>query len=217
MNKFDMSYDSINSEGYKFVPNSSLKSFWMLAKGIAGLSDNASTLEVGCGAGLTLDIPKIQGIEISQKAKDLSRDEFTDNIYIGDFLTHRFNENFDVVLDSHMGHCLSSKDELSLYIKKVSNLLNSGGHFLLEIMVRPKNLALDSCFTFNHENSTIEKNGIVHRILLEARDIEDLVLDCGLKIVYLRVDGNIKFIPNSHRSESLPTDPDRMRLICLKE
>ena len=217
MNKFDMTYNTIDSDSYRFSPNLSLLGFWRVAKDIVGASDEDSILEVGCGPGLTLDFINSTGIEISTKALELTESSVKSKIILGDVLHFEFNQIFKVILDSHTAHCLSGAAELSSYFKKCFDLLEFGGHFLLEIMVRPKNLVLDPGYSYNSDSSTIEKSGVIHRTLLDARQIEDLVLECGLKIVYLRVDGNIKFIPYSHRSESLQTDPDRMRVICLKE
>lgn len=217
MNKFEKSYSSIDSHTYQFYRNSSLYSFWKLSLDITGHSSNDRTLEAGCGAGITVDFPNSIGIEISKSAKSLASESVNDRIIVGDILVYPFKTKFNVILDSHLAHCLSGVEEIAQYFKRCFDLLESGGHFLLEIMVQPRNLEVDAGFVFNIERSTIEKSGKVHRTVLGAREVEDLLLSFGVKIVYLRVDGNIKFIPYSHRSESLPTDPERMRVICLKE
>lgn len=216
MNKFDNAYKSVNSESYS--PNCSLIEFFDFASTRYLQSSHTDILEVGCGRGLTLSDSNLDlilsGIEISSEACSAVNDQ---RIICADFLEHPFDSCFDLILDSHAAHCLSSVDKLKAYFKKSFETLNQDGLLIIEMMCQHSNFTADSGFSYDKNDYTLKRENIVHRIILPSREIEEIVQASGLKIVYLRVDETLKFIPYSHRSEALPSDPDRLRMICLKD
>jgi cyclopropane fatty-acyl-phospholipid synthase-like methyltransferase len=219
MTNFDNSYSSIKSGFYS--PNSSLLSFLEFAEDRFLNETHRSVLEIGCGNGLLKNHSDVRfnysGVELSKTAYELLSNEDRSRVINEDFLTHDFDRTFDLLIDSHMAHCLSSIELLKSYFLKCRDLLNSGGVLLIELMVTHSSFRPDDGYIYDENEFTLKKGDVVHRLVLHSRFIEEIVQQADLKIVYLRVDETLKFIPYSHRSDALVTDPQRLRLICLKE
>ncbi len=93
-----------------------------------------SLLEIGCGSGEILkkfkDMGwKAKGLEISLDAINYCRNQNLDVIY-GNFLDIEFQENFDLIL---MSHVLEHVLDFEKYLKKVHKLLNKNGRVVLFI------------------------------------------------------------------------------------
>ncbi|WP_127715908.1 trans-aconitate 2-methyltransferase [Halobacteriovorax sp. HLS] len=217
MNKYDTAFSNLKSKGYTFTPSDSLIEFCEFYKKSFNTHERPSILELGCGPYLHFYNEGSIGVELSSAAIEMAELSHSERITCSSIFDYQGSGKFDILFDSHLLHCLSSVSEVQKYFEVVSGLLNCGGHFLLECMVKPQRLVVDEGYLFDEDQFTLSHNGLVHRVILPTFELEKIVQACGLKIVYFRVDEKIKFIPYSHRSESLPTDPDRLRMICLKE
>ena len=180
-----------------------------------------SAIELGCGGGFLLNSvdlsTEFEGLEITKAAVEYLRERYENKVYQSDILSFSSSKSWDLVLDAHLLHCLIGLDDFKKYFQVVERLLNHGGHLLLEVMCHSRAMEFDAGQFFDNESSILYSGERPIRTILTSREIEQIIIESGLKIVYLRVDENIKFIPNSHRSESRPSDPDRLRVICLKE
>ncbi|GEM_PF-3307896 len=222
MHKYNEHYECLISEGYKFIPNESLLGLLDLYKSnFQGDLQVISYLEIGCGLGIHVNSKdsdwEVEGLELSKSAADHLCKATGCHIYHCDFLEFKPSKSWDLILDSHLLHCTIGIESFKEFFKNVFNILKHGGSFLLEVMCESKEMSFEDNQFFDDETHILYQDNYAFRTILPSRIVEELIIESGLKIVYLRVDEIIKFIPNSHRSESRPTDPDRMRVICLKE
>jgi len=183
--------------------------------------NHTKALELGCGAGIIFDHLDFDllacGLDFSETAINFAK-RYSDSEFIcEDILNFETTRKWDLVLDSHLLHCLIGEEDIKNYLLSVHKLLNFGGVFSIELMVQTKKALFDEGYHYNDRDYCLYKDHIPIRTIFDARKIEELILMEGFKIVYLRVDENIKFIPTTSRSESFTNDPDRMRIICIKE
>ncbi|WP_417334940.1 class I SAM-dependent methyltransferase [Halobacteriovorax marinus] len=221
MSFYDHQYSNVLSDSYEYFPNDSLLDLIQLFKRQYPSFVPKKALEVGCGAGLhlvnTFEGLQIDGLDISEGAINYVSKENEGHFYCCDFLNFESERKWDLILDGHLLHCLIGASSFETYFSKVSELLSDKGYLLLEVMCNSRNMDFDEGFYFDERSSVLSDGSKEIRTILTAFEIEQLIQRNGLKIVYLRVDETIKFIPNSIRNESRPSDPDRMRVICLKE
>ena len=103
-----------------------------------GIDRVKSVLEIGCGTGrLAMRVaPFVRsfcGVDISPKTIDTARGHLSfDNVRLicADFTRYQFDERFDIIYSSLTFMHISEKAEA---IRKVSELLNVGGRFVLSI------------------------------------------------------------------------------------
>ena len=108
------------------------------------------------------------------------------------------SENFyDLVFDSHCLHCLKSIEEQSDAIKNIYRVLKSDGIFASEIMVQP----------------TKKKVFFPHRLVCEAREIEQMILNAGFKINYFVIVPQMNFYFDLDQGEIVC---DMLRIIARK-
>ena len=94
-------------------------------------SQKNSILDIGCSTGNLLGIfnrihpqMKVAGIDIDPEAKKNAISSIKNNIIIGDFLVHKFENKFDIIVMKFViEHLLNFHD----YIQKAVSLLNPGG------------------------------------------------------------------------------------------
>ncbi|WP_372653133.1 class I SAM-dependent methyltransferase [Halobacteriovorax sp.] len=222
MEIYEEMYQSLITDSYSFEPNDSLIELLNFFKSnfLRGCGE-VSYLEIGCGLGFHVNSKDcnwdVEGLELSKSAVVYLSKISKKKVYQSDFLEFRPEASWDLILDSHLLHCTVGVESFKTYFENIFNILNPGGSFLLEVMCSSREMCFDENQFYNDETFILYQDELAIRTILPARDIEKIIIESGLKIVYLRVDEIIKFIPNSHRSESRPTDPDRMRVICLKE
>ncbi|PIK15442.1 class I SAM-dependent methyltransferase [Halobacteriovorax sp. JY17] len=209
------------SDSYVFTPHLSLLELLEIYKSLPNKDIPNTSLELGCGGGLHLNrntcFREVEGLEVSKTAADFLTHKYQIKVYHCDFLDFEPLKKWDLLFDAHLLHCLIGVNAFKEYFKKVFDLLNPHGHLVLEVMCEGRGMSFDANQNYDIQSKVLFEGDIPIRTILSSREIEQIICESGLKIVYLRVDENIKFIPNSHRSESRPSDPDRMRIICLKE
>ena len=134
-----------------------------------------------------------------------------------DFLTYKFSKIFDLILDGHVLHTLKDKEEYTTYLKRVYNLLNKNGYFILETMVLHENMSFDDHeLYFDYDKGLLFKNSKQIRVIFSVNEIESLLNQIGFKIIYLYLPKGFKMIPFDGRDNALPRDPDLLRVICQK-
>lgn len=95
------------------------------------VSQKNRILDIGCGTGNLLEIfdsiypqMEVTGIDIDPEVKENAISSIKNNIIIGDFLTYKFKNSFDIIIMRFvLEHLLNFHD----YIQKAVDLLNSGG------------------------------------------------------------------------------------------
>lgn len=216
-------YNNVFSDGYCFYPNESLVDFINFYRSLPLAPELIETsLEIGSAGGLhlidTSYFKDVEALDIVPSAAVHFKSNYPNNFYTTCFLDFNTKKKWDFILDAHLLHCLIGKSSFEQYFKKVYQCLVSGGHLVLEVMCESKVMSFDDAKqSFDFSTGVLYDEYGPVRTILPSMLIEKIIIESGLKIVYLRVDEIIKFIPSSHRSESRPNDPDRMRVICLKE
>lgn len=91
-----------------------------------------SLLDVGCGFCGLKEYAEKKGIKIRYYGIDLYNLDKKDYVFVGDFLEHKFNEDFDFVvcngiLTATMGNSLKEFDKLAIkFIDKMFDIANRG-------------------------------------------------------------------------------------------
>lgn len=229
------------SSHFNPLPNSSLVDFFnQEVKSRLPLNPRGECdlLEIGCGAqslfnNFTDPRLKILGIDISKNAiawaDELNSNE--DIKYLNqDVCKMSFKEEFDLVFDGHLLHCLTDELDRKKALENIYASLRPGGLYVLETMTAHKNMSFEENLHF--EKDTLYRlftnagydlkffNGAPYlpiRKINSALDTEQEIINTGFQIIYLYVFGNRKIIPYEGRSVPLMSDPDSLRLIAIKK
>jgi SAM-dependent methyltransferase len=114
---------------------------------------------------------------------------------------------FDLVIDSHLLHCLTEDPDRSSYYRLIGDHLTQRGIFVAETMVHRKKLFIPEGFMFDERNvlwQMIGKWTPVRRIL-DSLDLESELKHAQFEIIYFYYYGQFGFVP--HRSFlDLPTE-----------
>ena len=244
--KYYQSYEKVYEElrknnQFNPLPNTSLLEFFnqevktRLPLNNQGLCD---LLEIGCGAkSLFHDLNdsklRVLGIDISKNAiawaQELNTNE--DIKYLNkDVCEMDFKEEFDLVFDGHLLHCLTSDEDRKKALENIYNSLRPKGIFVLETMTAHKNMFFEEKLHFENEvlfrlftNAKYDLkffDGVPYlpiRKIKTAMDTEQEIIQAGFEINYLYVFGNRKIIPHEGRTVPLMSDPDSLRLIAIKK
>lgn len=139
------------------------------------LDKTKSVLEIGVGTGrlavrVALLCDKFCGIDISPKTVNKAKENLAEysnvNLICGDFLTHSFLEQFDVIYSSLTFMHIKEKQ---FAIDKVFMLLKDGGRFILSI---DKNQ--DKCIDMGQRKIKIFPD--------DPKSVAKYIADCEMKI-----------------------------------
>ncbi len=130
------------------------------------------------------------------------------------------SQKFDLIVDSHLLHCLTEDPERSSYFRLVRDHLKPEGIFLAETMVHRKKIFIPDGFMLDEKNVLWQMfgNWTPVRRILDSLDLEKELKDTGFQIVYFYYYGQYGFIP--HRSfMDLPVEilPAAVRLVVKNE
>ena len=125
------------------------------------------------------DLARSKGMAIDFKVLDLSRE----NVATGEY---------DLVIDSHLLHCISGRNERENYFKFVKDSLKDEGLFLLETMVFQKQFRTPVGYSMD-EDWTLFKEEIPIRKVLPGIELEEEIKSSGLEISYLYFHAELSF------------------------
>ena len=189
-------------------------------------------LELGSGrGGLGLHLARLGAemtlVDFSPSALDQARqvyalEGFEPKIVVGD-VTHpdiSLAEKYDLIVDSHLLHCLISDPERLSYLCLIRDHLKDHGIFVAETMVHRKKLFIPDGFMFDQNNTLWQMFGEwkpVRRIL-DSLDLEKEFNTAGLNITYFMYYANFAFVPHKSFME-IPSEilPAAVRLVLQKK
>jgi 2-polyprenyl-3-methyl-5-hydroxy-6-metoxy-1,4-benzoquinol methylase len=185
-------------------------------------------LEMGAGrGGLGLHLARLGAdvtlvdfspTALSQAQAIYSLEGFTVRTVAGD-VTHpdiTLPHKFDLIVDSHLLHCLTDDPDRASYYRLISDHLEQDGIFIAETMVHRKKLFIPDGFMFDERNVLWQMFGkwTPIRRVLDSLDLEKELGEGNFDIVYFYYYGQYGFVP--HRSfMDLPAEilPAAVRMV----
>lgn len=170
--------------------------------------EDVRILDLGCGiGGLSLYLAKrgfdVSSLDISSLALTILESLFNEEgvafkTYCSDVTKKdlRLNEKFDLIIDSHLLHCLTSPLDRERYFSFVKNHLDIEGKYLLETMAYHSKIQTPVGYSFDDNYSlwqNIDKNEVEVRKILPSIELENEILNSGLKIHYLYYHSELSF------------------------
>ncbi len=199
---------------------------------------NKKILDLGCGTGEVtskfLEVTSdVTGVDVSYSAITLAKDSFPGiSFQCKDFVEDDLGENYQLIFDSHSLHNIVFDHERKKAFRNIYCSLRSGGFFAMETMVYHDEMELSDQFILD-EQFCLFKNVssdryygikefdgqlyIPYRRILPSYLIEEELKNAGFTIVYLIVSNSQKMVIDAEWPFAIRKDPDRMRVICIKE
>lgn len=160
-------------------------------------------IELGCGGGaissyLSTKGFETTGLDISRKAIELAIDlknalNSNSRFIVFDVCQNtELTEKFDLVIDSHLLHCLYESEQRARYYQFVKNNISGEGLFLGECMSFHRDLKIPVDYH-------LEENGVLHRgekpirLLMDSHGLEKELLSAGFKIEYYYYHSELSF------------------------
>lgn len=217
-NFYQKAYSDLNT-GYG--PNSSLQEFLQMQLPILNTVPPARVLlELGCGNGTNLlGKGEVWAVDFSDQAISLAKEDERFqyvNFYCQDVCELDLEQKFDLILDSHLLHCLVTPEQRSSYLNKVKEHLSPGGLFYVETMVTHKECNFETEMEYFFFEPILQMGDSPVRYIDTAENVEKEFLNAGLKILYFYIDAGKRMIPVNHRERSLRSDPFVLRIIATK-
>jgi SAM-dependent methyltransferase len=105
---------------------------------------------------------------------------------------------FDLIVDSHLLHCLTEDPDRSSYYRLISDHLTSRGIFVCETMVHRKKLDIPDGFMLDERNVLWQMFGkwTPVRRIIDSLDLEDELNNARLSICYFFYYGQYGFVPH---------------------
>lgn len=146
----------------------------------------------------------LEGLEVETVVADVSMPDTT------------LDGKYDIIVDSHLLHCLTEDPERSSYYRLISDHLNRRGIFVAETMVHRKKLFIPDGFMFDERNVLWQMFGkwTPIRRILDSLDLEKELQNAEFNIIYFYYYGQYGFVP--HRSfMDIPAEilPAAVRLV----
>lgn len=205
----------------KFLPDVDWSSLRILEVG-AGRG-GVGLLLAGLGARVTL-------MDFSPSALKQAKAIFESEGYevetvVGDvtFPDTEFSHKFDLIVDSHLLHCLTDSPQRTSYYRLVNDYLTERGVFVAETMAHRKKLFVPEIpdgFMFDEKNVLWQMLGgswTPVRKILDSLDLEDELKAAHFEIIYFYYYGQYGFVP--HKSFlDLPSEvlPAAVRFVVRK-
>jgi SAM-dependent methyltransferase len=105
---------------------------------------------------------------------------------------------YDLIVDSHLLHCLTEDPDRASYYGLISENLTSKGIFVAETMVYRKKLTIPDGFMFDQRNVLWQMFGkwIPVRRILDSLDLEKEIQSADLHITFFYYYGQYSFVPH---------------------
>lgn len=127
---------------------------------------------------------------------------------------------FDLVIDSHLLHCLTEDPDRASYFRLVHDHLAADGIFVCESMVHRKKLFIPDGFMFDQRNVLWQMFGkwTPVRRILDSLDLEDEIKSAGFDISYFIYYGQFAFVPHKDFMD-IPSEvlPAAVRMVLKKK
>lgn len=107
-------------------------------------------------------------------------------------------QKYDLIVDSHLLHCLTEDPDRSSYYRLISDHLSERGIFVCESMVHRKKLYIPDGFMFDERNVLWQMFGkwTPVRRILDSLDLETELKNAGFNIEYFYYYGQYGFVPH---------------------
>ena len=189
-------------------------------------------LELGSGVGaLSLELAKL-GAEVSiadfsSTALELAQNLFSHHgLTVKSYLTDLtlpepgFNQQFDIIIDGHLLHCLTEVHERASYYQLVREHLSGQGIFMCETMVHKKKIFIPEHFKFDTETYTLYQflgSWKPVRKILDSLDLEAEIQSNKLQIKSFYYYAQMGMVPHASFMD-LPVDilPAAVRMILAR-
>jgi 2-polyprenyl-3-methyl-5-hydroxy-6-metoxy-1,4-benzoquinol methylase len=164
-------------------------------------------LEIGCGIGaLSLALQdrfkSTTAIDISSIAIATAREVAKLKNKLINFLqvditqTPNLEKKFNLIIDSHLLHCLTDRDSRQKYFAFLRNHLSVNGRAIIETMTFHKGIQIPIGYEFTIDNilhKNIKDSLYPVRAIFDSITIENEIKECGLKIDYLYYHNELSF------------------------
>lgn len=145
-----------------------------------------------------------EGYEVKTLRADVTSPEVT------------LKDKFDLIIDSHLLHCLAEDPDRSSYYAFIKEHLKENGIFIAETMVHRKKLYIPEGFHLDEKNVLWQFLGqmIPIRRILDSLDLEEEIKKTGLEIAYFYYYGQFGFVPHQNFLE-IPAEilPASVRMV----
>lgn len=125
---------------------------------------------------------------------------------------------FDLLIDSHLLHCLCTKSERRNYFSSLKSLMKEDSRVLIETMTFQRSMQFPIGYEFTQENILLKSINDVYvpiRAIYDSREIESEVKENGLKIDYLYYHNELSFdVFDDYRDYPVEYLPKVLRM-CL--
>ena len=128
----------------------------------------------------------------------------------------QYPQQFDLILDGHLLHCITESDERLSYLQRVYDHLKPGGLFLGETMIEHKKFAINDVVEAAYAEKIIYYKGEAQRYLADSFEVEHFLLDHGFKIEFFYIPFGLRVVPFPYREKALSSDPEIVRFIARK-
>lgn len=107
-------------------------------------------------------------------------------------------QKYDLIVDSHLLHCLTDDPDRSSYYRLISDHLTTDGIFVAETMVHRKKLFIPDGFMFDERNVLWQMFGkwTPVRRILDSLDLEQELQNAHFEIIYFYYYGQFGFVPH---------------------
>ncbi|MES2525686.1 MAG: class I SAM-dependent methyltransferase [Bdellovibrionota bacterium] len=150
----------------------------------------------------------LEGFEVKTHAGDVTHPDLI------------LNDQFDIIVDSHLLHCLTEDPDRSSFYGLVADHLSPRGILVSETMVHRKKLFIPDGFMFDARNVLWQMFGkwTPVRRILDSLDLEAEIKNTELKIVSFFYYAQYSFVPHKHFME-IPGEvlPASVRMVLQKE
>lgn len=198
----------------KFLSNSDWKGLSILEMGSG--RGGLSLLLARMGAKVTL--LDFSESALSQAKNIFSFEGFEVDVIHGD-VTHPdlcLSKKFDIIVDSHLLHCLTDDPDRSSYYRLISDHLTPQGIFVAETMVHRKKIFIPDGFMFDEKNILWQLLGkwIPVRRILDSLDLESELNQAKFEIIFFYYYAQFGVVPHN-KFMDLPSDilPAAVRMV----
>lgn len=129
-------------------------------------------------------------------------------------------ESYDVIVDSHLLHCLTEDPDRASFYRLVYDHLKPEGIFISETMVHRKKLFIPDGFMFDERHVLWQMFGkwTPVRRILDSLDLEQELKSADFEIVYFYYYGQYSFVPHQSFME-IPSEilPAAVRMVVKRK